>query len=191
MHKLNNIRRFLVIAASVATLSVVGTIVFRMQQAKAPARKVPKLPLKVDVSLQRVHFTETSQGMKRWDLSADRAEYNKEKDSTTLTGVRLVVAGKAPAGDLQVSADRAEYHNATRDVVLDGNVVGRSGSGMEFSTSRLSYVAARAQLETNQRVRFSDAGLLIEGTGMEFHTQTRKMKLLKDVSAEYRPQGGR
>jgi LPS export ABC transporter protein LptC len=190
MHKLNNIRRFLVIAASLATLFVVGTIVLRMQQAKAPARKVPKLPLKVDVSLQRVHFTETRQGMKRWDLSAERAEYDKEKDRTTLTGVRLVLNGKTPAGDLTVSADRAEYHNATRDVVLDGNVVGRSGSGIEFSTSRLNYVAARSQLETSQRVRFSDAGLLIEGTGMEFHTQTRKMKLLKDVSAVYRPQGG-
>lgn len=191
MHKLNNIRRFLVIVASVAALGVVGTIVYRMHQERVPSRKVPKLPLKVDVSLQRVHFTETKQGVKRWDLSANRAEYNRESDSTALLGVRLVVAGSSSTGDLQVTADRADYRNSTRDVVLSGNVLGRSASGIEFSTPRVTYVAARSQLETDQPVRFRDGGLQLAGTGMEFQTQTRRVKLMKDVSAVYRPQEGR
>lgn len=162
-----------------------------MHQDAAPTRKVPKLPLKVDVSLQRVHFTETKKGVKSWDLSAERAEYNKESDSTTLTGVRLVLTGKASTGDIEVTAERAEYRNSTRDVLLSGKVVGRSGSGMEFSTAKIAYVAARSQLETDQPVRFSDGGLQLEGTGMEFQTQTRRLKLMKDVHAVYRPQGAR
>ena len=191
MHKLNNIRRFLVILASITALFVVATITFRMHQGGAPARKVPKLPLKVDVSLQRVHYTETQLGKKRWDLSADRAEYNKDSDSTTLSGVRLVVSGTAPTGDLQVTADRADYHNSTRDVLLSGKVHGISGSGMEFSSTRVTYLAAREQLVTSEPVRFKDGGLLLEGVGMEFHTQTRRLRLMKDVSAVYQPQGAR
>ena len=191
MHKLNNIRRFLVILASITALFVVATITFRMRQGGAPARKVPKLPLKVDVSLQRVHYTETRLGKKRWDLSADRAEYNKDSDSTTLSGVRLVVSGTAPTGDLQVTADRADYHNSTRDVLLSGKVHGISGSGMEFSSTRVTYLAAREQLVTSEPVRFKDGGLLLEGVGMEFHTQTRRLRLMKDVSAVYQPQGAR
>jgi LPS export ABC transporter protein LptC len=191
MHKLNNIRRFLVILASIAALFVVATITFRMHQGGAPALKVPKLPLKVDVSLQRVHYTETRLGVKRWDLSADRAEYNKDADSTTLTGVRLVVSGKGSTGDLQVTADRADYHNSTRDVFLTGKVHGQSGNGMEFFSTRLTYLAAREQLVTSEPVRFSEAGLLLEGVGMEFQTQTRRLKLMKDVSAVYQPQGAR
>jgi LPS export ABC transporter protein LptC len=191
MHKLNNIRRFLAIAASLAALSVVGTIVFRMHQGGTPAPKVPKLPLQVDVSLQRVHYTETKGGVKRWDLSAERAEYDKAKDSTTLSKVRLVLTGGAATGELQVTADRADYRNGTRDVQLVGNVHGSSGSGIEFSTSRLKYVAARAQLETAEPVHFKDGGLQLEGVGMEFQTQTRRLKLMKDVSAVYLPQGAR
>jgi LPS export ABC transporter protein LptC len=191
MHKLNNIRRFLVILASITALFVVATITFRMHQGGAPARKVPKLPLKVDVSLQRVHYTETRLGVKRWDLSADRAEYNKDADSTTLSGVRLVVSGTAPRGDLQVTADRADYHNATRDVVLSGKVHGSSSNGMEFSSTRVTYFAAREQLVTSEPVRFKDGGLLLEGVGMEFQTQTRRLRLMKDVSAVYQPQGAR
>ena len=191
MHKLNNIRRFLAIVASLAALLVVATIAFRMHRAGGAARKVPKLPLKVDVSLQRVHYTETKAGLKHWDLSADRAEFNKETDSTTLTGVRLVVAPEAGTGELQVTAERADYRNGTRDVVLSGNVRGKSGSGIEFSTSRLTYVAARSQLETGEPVHFSDGGLQLEGVGMEFQTKTRRLRLMKDVSAVYRPQGAR
>jgi LPS export ABC transporter protein LptC len=138
-----------------------------------------------------VHYTETKAGVKRWDLSAERAEYNKDTDSTTLSGVRLIVAGKTATGDLQVTADRADYRNSTRDVILAGNVRGSSGSGMEFSTSRVTYVAARSQLESAEPVRFLDGGLKLEGVGMEFQTQTRRLKLMKDVSAVYQPQGAR
>jgi LPS export ABC transporter protein LptC len=191
MHKLNNIRRFLAILASLAALFVVATIAFRMQQEGAPARGVRKLPLQVDVSLQRVHYTETKQGVKRWDLSADRAEFNRQTDTTSLTGVRLVIAGGKSTGELHVTADRADYHNKTKDVFLAGNVHGKSASGIEFSASRLTYVAARSQLETSEAVRFSDQGLLLEGVGMEFQTQTRRLKLMRDVSAVYRPQGAR
>lgn len=191
MHKLNNIRRFLAIVASLAALFVVATIAFRMQRGGAPARGVLKLPLQVDVSLQKVHYTETKRGVKRWDLSADRAEFNKQANTTSLTGVRLVVAGGAATGELLVTADRADYDNKTRDVVLQGNVHGQSSSGVEFSTSRVTYVAVRSQLETNEPVRAKDKGLQLEGVGMEFQTQTRKLKLMRDVSAVYRPQEAR
>lgn len=190
MHKLNNIRRFLVIVAALTALLVVATIAFRMQREGGVAGKVRKLPLNVDVSLQRVHYTETRQGVKRWDLSADRAEYSKDKETTILSGVRLVVAGKGKTGDFTVTADRADYQNETKDIQLSGNVHGASASGMDFTTSRLNYVAARSQLETDQAVRFKDGGMLIEGTGMEFHTQTRRLKLMKNVSAVYQPQQG-
>jgi LPS export ABC transporter protein LptC len=191
MHKLNNIRRFLAVVAVLASLLVVATITYRMQQASAPKPRVPKLPVQVDVSLQRVHYTETRQGVKRWDLSADRAEYNKNNDTTSLAGVRLLVEGDASTGELQVTADRADYHNGTRDVTLLGNVLGKTGKGLQFSSPSVTFVAARSQLETKERVRLVDKGLELEGVGMEFHTQTRRFKLMKDVSAVYRPQEGR
>ena len=191
MHKLNNIRRFLATLAVLASLLVVATITFRMRQTAAPKPGVRKLPVQVDVSLQKVHYTETKEGVKRWDLSADRAEYNKQTDTTSLSGVRFTVAGSADIGELLITADRADYKNATRDVSLIGNVHGKSSKGFEFSVSRVNYVAARSLLETGERVRLVDAGMELEGVGMEFQTQTRRFKLMKDVSAVYRPQGTR
>lgn len=191
MHKANKIRRLLAVTAVLASLFVIATIAYRMQQ-KAPLKLgVRKLPVQVDVSLQKFRYTETSKGVKSWDLMADRAEYNKQSDTTTLTGVHLTIAGGKEIGELQVSADRAVYNNDTRDVVMTGNVHGQSSKGLEFSSPRLNYVASRSQLETAERVRFRDAGLELEGVGMEFHTKTRRFKLMKDVTAVYRPQGAK
>ena len=190
MHNFNNIKRFLGILAIAATLLVIATIVFRMQKESAPKLSVRKLPVQGDISLREFHYTETKQGVKRWELTAEKAEYNKKADKTLLTGVKLAVAGGGAAGALQVIADRAEYDNDTRDVAMIGNVRGESEKGMRFSTSAVTYVAARSRLETAERVRISDAGSELEGVGMEYQTQTRKFRLMKDVSAVYRPQGG-
>jgi LPS export ABC transporter protein LptC len=191
MDKLTNIRRFLAIAGALASILVVATIVFRMQKESSPKLAVRKLPVQVDVSLQKVHFTEVRQGVKRWDLTAERAEYNKATDTSSLSGVKLIIAGGDKVGELRLSAERADYRNATKDIILSGDVKGEGSKGIRFSTSRITYVAARSRLETAERVRFSDAELELEGVGMEFQTQTRKVRLLKDVSAVYRPQGGK
>jgi LPS export ABC transporter protein LptC len=191
MDKLNKIRRFLAVVAALAIVSVAATIAYRMYRESPEKRPERKLPVQVDVSLQKFHFSETREGAKRWDLSAERADYNKQTDTTTLTRVKLVVEGDPAVGELKVTADRADYRNATRDLLLDGNVHGESSKGMTFSTTKVNYVAAKSQLETAERVRLTDTGLELEGVGMEFQTQTRKFKLLKDVTAVYRPQGGR
>lgn len=190
MHNFNNIKRFLGILAVAASLLVIATILFRMQQEVAPKLSVRKLPVQVDISLQKFHYTETKQGIKRWELSAERADYNKKTDISYLTGVTLLVHGSGGAGDLQITAQRAEYHNGTRDVALVGNVQGRSNKGYGFSTPRVEYIAARSLLKSSERVRMTDIGSELEGTGMEFYTQTRKFRLLKDVSAVY-SQGGK
>ena len=191
MQKANNIRRFLATVALLASVLVIATIAFRMHQGNSPPAEVRKLPVQVDVSLQRVHYTETTQGVKRWDLSADRAEFNKQNDVTALFGVRLLVAGGAATGELRVTAERADYHNASRNVTLVGNVRGQGSKGLQFFAPRVNYLAARSRLETNERVRLVDAGLELEGVGMEFDTQTRRLRLMKDVSAVYRRQGMR
>lgn len=191
MRNFNNFKRLLGLMAVVASLAVAATILLRMQREGAPKLSIRKLPVQVDISLQKFHYTETKQGVKRWELSAERAEYNKKQDTTSLIGVNLMVAGVAAAGDLRITADRAEYHNGSRNVALVGNVKGDSSKGMRFSTSSVTYLAAGNLLRTKERVRLSDNGNELEGVGMEFHTQTRRFKLMKNVNAVFRQQGGR
>ncbi|WP_460594684.1 LPS export ABC transporter periplasmic protein LptC [Geomonas sp. Red276] len=191
MDKLNKIRRFVAVVSVLATLFMIAFILFKLRANDLPGVKVAKLPVQVDISLQKVHYTETKEGKKRWDLTADRAEYNKKADTTSLTGVRFAVAGNERTGELLVTAQRADYNNSTRDLTLTGEVHGTSSKGLEFFAPSVSYVAARSLIKSEDRVRLVDQGLELEGVGMELLTQSRKLRLLSEVKAVYRPGRGK
>lgn len=166
-------------------LVVAATILTRMQRGKTLSAAVRRLPVQIDVSLQAIHFTETRQGVKQWDLSADRAEYDKNRGRTSLSKVSFVIMN-SPAGMIRLTADRAEYDNATKDVFLSGKVRGESGSGLTFSSEKVQFVASRQVIESQDKVRVTSAGLSVEGVGMQLQTHTHRLKLSR-VEAEVQP----
>jgi lipopolysaccharide export system protein LptC len=191
MLKSNKIRQLLALFVIVASLSVAGAIVLKVYREKATAGLLRKLPQDIDVALRKVHFTETRDGMKKWDLVADQAEYDKGREVTHLTGVHLVVAGGRTTGDITLTAGRADYYNSTRDVKLVGKVVAKSVSGMEFSTENAAYIAARSIITTASRVKFTDGTLTVEGVGMELRPETKNIRLFHEVTADIRRGAGR
>jgi len=191
MIKRNKIRQLLALVIVLAGISLVAAILFEVYREKRPAERLSRLPKNIDVSLQKIHYTETKNGVRKWDLLADKAEYDKGKEITRLTGVRMTVNGDRTTGDIVLTADRADYLNKTRDVRLSGNIVARSGTGMAFSTGHAEYIAARSMIRTTDRVRFADGNLTVEGIGMELMTDSRSVKIVRDVTATVRSGSGR
>ncbi|UFS68654.1 LPS export ABC transporter periplasmic protein LptC [Geomonas sp. RF6] len=175
--------------AVAGAILVTATILIRMQRTKSPRLAIQKLPVQIDVSLQAIRFTESRHGVKQWDLTADRAEYDKNKGRTSLARVNLTILNSS-AGEIRVTADRADYDHASKNVSLSGNVQGKSASGLHFTAPQVRYVAARSTLESPEKVNFRGEGLTMEGVGMEWHTKSHKLKLSK-VEAEVQPEGAR
>ncbi len=194
MEKLNKIRQLRLLLAFVivvASISLAVSISLKVFREKGPVEALPQLAKNVDISLGKIHYTETKQGVKQWDLVADKVEYDKEGEKARLAGIQLVVAGNRQTGDITITADKGEFSNKTKDVELMGNVVARSASGMEFTTSQAAYRAARSMIESPARVRFTDGKLTLEGVGMELMTATRNIRILRDVTADIRPEARR
>ncbi len=175
----------------VTSLSIAAAIAVKLYRSRETAEMLRKLPKNIEISLQKIHFTETREGVKKWDLVADKADYDKKKDVTHLSGVRLVVTGERSTGEITLTAPQADFHNTTKDVKLDGEVVAKSASGMEFTTSDVSYIAARSLIKTSSRVKFADGKLTLEGVGMEFKPETKNVRILSGVIASIRPRGGK
>src|SRR3974377_635208 len=191
MQKLNKIRQLLALTIVVASVSLVVPIILKVTRLRGPAEVLPRLAKNVDVSLQKIHYTETKQGVKQWDLVADKAEYTKTQEIIHLTGIRLVVAGNPQTGDITLTAEQGEFSNKTKDVHLAGNVVARSVSGMEFTTSQAAYRAARSMIESPARVKFTDGKLTLEGVGMELMTVTKNLRIQRDGTADIRSEAGK
>jgi len=94
-------------------------------------------------------------------------------------------------GDITLTAPRADYHNITRDVRMEGEVIAKSSSGMEFTMEDADYIATRAVIVSSGRVRFSDGKLTMEGVGMEFKPETKNFRLLNGVTASISPGAGK
>ena len=191
MIKSNKIRQLLALFVVAASLSIVTVIVVKLYRGRVTAELLRKLPRNIEVSLQKIHFTETRDGMKKWDLVADKAEYDKKGEVTHLAGVRLVVAGGNPTGDITLTAPLADFHNVSKDVRMDGNVVAKSASGMEFTATNATYVAARSLIMTSGRVSITDGKLKLEGVGMEFMPKTKNVRILNKVTANIMPGAGK
>ena len=187
MAKTNKIRHIIASVIVLATFYVVVSLVLKLGAGGKNKEGLPALPRNVEISLSRIHYTETKNGIKQWDLFAEKGEYDKGRDVTRLIGVRLVLHEKGKSGDITLVSDQAHYFNASKDVALTGNVVAKSVSGMEFSTGRASYQSNRSVVVTDDRVRFTDGGLSVTGTGMELSVKTRQVRILRDVTATVAP----
>jgi LPS export ABC transporter protein LptC len=183
MSNLNNIRRFLAFIAILSAVIIIAVISYRVQRVQQAVGAIPGLQGNVEVSLNKIHYTESKNGLKKWDLVAEKAEYDKVKEITSLNSVRMVVAGGSKTGDLTLEADRALFDNRSKNVVLAGNVRGRSKEGLEIVTESVTYVSVDSILKSSDRVWMSDGNITVKGTGLEFHTDSKVFRLLKDVDA--------
>ena len=191
MIKSNKIRQLLALFVVVSIISLTATIAVKIYLGRGTAELLRKLPKNIDVSLQKIHYTETREGVKKWDLVAEKADYDKSREVTRLTDVRLVVAGNGSTGEITLTAPVADYHNTTKDVTLNGQVEARSVSGMEFTTSDVKYIAASSLLKTSNPVKFTDGKLTLEGVGMEFKPATKNVRVLSKVTANILPRAGK
>lgn len=187
MIKVNKIRHILALVIVLATLYVAVTLALKLGTGDKKKEGLPALPRNVGISLSSIHYTETKNGIKQWDLFAEKGEYDKARDVTVLSGVRLVLHERGKSGDITLVADRADYFNASKDVALSGNVVAKSESGMEFATGQATYKADRSVVVTDDRVRFTDGTLSVTGVGLEFFVKTRQVRVLSDVTATVAP----
>jgi LPS export ABC transporter protein LptC len=185
------IRQILALVIVTATLALAGAIALKAYRAMKSVNLIPNLPKNIDVSLQKIHYSETKGGIKKWDLVADKADYEKVNDIIRLEKIRLVVLSATDSGDITLTADRADYLSKSKNIKLQGNVLAKSASGMVFTTGHADYAAAKSMIHTTDRVKFVDKGLTIEGRGMECMTESKKIKVLQDVTATYLPGAGK
>lgn len=185
----NKIRQLLAFFIVLAGTSLVVVLFTKVRPGGPPAEQIPRLPENVEMSLQKMHFSEVRDGVKKWDLVADRADHGN--DVTRLTGVRFTVPGDKTTGDITLVSRQADYHMASKDVSLYGGVAADSTSGMKFSAERATFDAARNVIRSSGNVRFSDPLIDVEGNEMEFFTGTRNLRVSRNVTATVRPEAVR
>lgn len=145
-----------------------------------------------DVTFREIHLIETRSGSTLWEVRADRAEVHEREGFTVLTRVvrPVEITLYSNQGRLVCTANKATLDLRTKDVRLEGGVVGRSDQGTELRTEVLKWVAASRRLQTDQPVTVSRGGLLTRGRGLEAETGLERVRIFQNITSQIKPAAG-
>lgn len=177
-------------------LGVLSLALFKLGSSPVASGVAPAASAAADspeVTLRDIHMVETRHGSMLWEVRADRAEVHEREGFTVLSRVVRPVEVKlfSSQGQLVCTADRATLDLRTKDVRLEGGVVGRSDQGTELKTETLKWIAASRRLQTDQPVTVSRGGLLTRGRGMEAETSLERVRILQNITSQIAPAAAR
>lgn len=138
---------------------------------------------------QGVHYVETKNAEKEWELWAEKAVGFRKEDELALSGVKAVFFAKNGV-ELVVTGDRGEVEPRTRDMKIEGNVVTRSSNGYIFKTDSVTYNSASRIMISPSTVEVAGprdgAGRSLSISGKSMHADLNKgvMEINENVRAE-------
>ncbi len=127
-------------------------------------------------------LTETEEGQKKWDIKAASAEFSSE-GLVRLKDVKINLYDKEKKV-LDVKADSGYFSNVDKTVHLEGNVMGATDRGENFSTQKLDWIASEKKIITNDKVKVTSQNLIINAQGVEILPELKKIIFKKNIKAE-------
>ncbi len=184
MLKPSKIKLILALCIAVAGIWLTVVIVLKTHRSKGPVEILRQLPKNIDISLQKIHYTDIKDGQKRWSLVAEKVEYDRERNCSYFRNVKVDLFSRGKDdGKITLTAYKAVYHDKTGDIDAEGNVVASNENGMRFETGHLSYQPSSSMISTRDHIRFVEGKLMVEGTGMELMIKAKKVRILNNVTA--------
>jgi LPS export ABC transporter protein LptC len=116
----NNVRKILLIFV----IGILGFSIYHVfSKNNSPVEKIAlkALDAGIDIEIENFKVVHEVSGGEKWELTADLAQINQEKDLTLLTNVKLVIK-EDDKQKLWVVADSGSIMNDSNDIQLEGNV---------------------------------------------------------------------
>jgi len=166
-------------------LGSLGAVAIFVWQALAPAPGDRPPPAKADVAadlkLDRVHYTETREGMKEWELEAASAVYYREQNIIALEKVRATFYGKNQESYVLVG-EKGRFNTQTKVIEVYDGVKVDSSLGYQLRTQSLRYQADQKELSTSDPVEMKGPDIQVEGVGMVVELNRQCLRILGGVT---------
>jgi len=156
--------------------------------APGPDKKAAsqKPEVAADLKLDRVHYTETREGVKEWELEAASAVYFKEENAVVLDKVRATFYGKEQESYILVGA-KGRFNTQTKVIEVFDGVKIDSSDGYHLRTRSLTYQSEQRELRTSDPVEMDGPDLEVKGVGMVVELNQQRVKILGGVTSTFAP----
>ncbi len=169
---------FIAVLSSVLLVTVL--VNYRDQ---APEELIASLPKDVDIAVKGIDYTETSDGVRRWHLLADSADYSVKDGFTLIRDVFMTFFDDQGAEVATLRAQTGELSSETKVVNAKGEVVIESVRGYVFYSNSLVFSEADRLVSTDAPVRMLSDELEVTGTGLKFDVDKHVYQISGPVRA--------
>ena len=139
-----------------------------------------------DLEMQGIEYVQTKEGNTEWRLSAQSAQFLKDKNTAELENVHVTFFPKS-GRHLIMTADKGRLNPETKNIQVWGKVTVTSDDGFTFKAPAVRYLSQEKQIVSVHKVVFSGPRIQVTGKGMRASIEGGKLKLLEKVTATLIP----
>jgi len=175
---------------ALAILLLAGVLVFvviRNFRGAGPAEIIEQLPKNVDLSLRQVHFSETSDGVRKWTMVADSADFSAGVGMTHVENIHMTFYDGAGVETVNLRARSGEVETESGGVTLLGDVRVESVRGYTIRSERLDYDKGADVIRSASPVRITSGWMELSGGSMRLRVQDQRLFLGGNVQTTIYP----
>jgi LPS export ABC transporter protein LptC len=158
--------------------------------AEQPAPPPPIGPGKQG-EMEKIKLTEIQDGVKKWLLIADNADYLSDKDKIFINNVWVEVYGKElekETDDIIITGDKGFIGVKEHDLTLEGNVHAKTAD-YEFTSEFAHYDPKTRILTAPGPVKIQGPRLYMEGKGMTVDLRNNKLDVAEHTVTKLQVKG--
>ena len=174
--------RFLLGVIVLGSLGGVALVVWLTLTPGPETKASPQKPeVLADLKLDRVHYTETREGVKEWELEAASAVFFKGENTVMLDNVRATFYGKEKEIYVLIG-EKGKYNTETKVIEVYDGVKIDSSDGYHLRTRSLKYQSEQRELHTSDPVEMQGPDLEVKGVGMIVDLGHERVRILGGVT---------
>lgn len=178
-------RSFLYILLSLSLLILIISLVQNTWLRKKEV-VLELLPLvNADMQLGSAHFTQSENGVKKWDLVADDVKYFKGKDQMLLTGLKVSYYFPKQNEPVVIESREGRFDSKSGDIEVFGDVIVISADGDTLSTDILKYSPDSELVTTDEEITLKSGSTIIRGKGLSMDIKNNRVVIKSDVDVTF------
>jgi LPS export ABC transporter protein LptC len=169
--------------AIVLMVLALALTVLRNFRGGLPEEILDALPKNVDLALKKIDYTETRDGVRRWKLIADSADYNVKSGTSVVQNVFMTFYDEKGFEVGTLTSQSGETQSDNKKVRVQGDVVIRSSRGYTFYVDQLDYSDATRMISTESPVQIVTSRMQLTGKGLRLNVDTQAYRVASEVQA--------
>ena len=158
----------------VAAFIITGPRLTRVSTTTSPL--VPGESLK----MSEVQFDQDHEDGQGWELIAKEAHFFDTTQIVSLKDV-LLKLDSAEDNSYTIRGNEGDYCRKSEEIILKGNVVGRSASGYQLETTQLTYKQKEESVVTDKPVRLTGPFFKVKGDGLHIDLKRNRFMVRRNV----------